>query len=100
MLLESIKKSEPIKRSETAVKVDAISHNAPEKINGVFNDKYIEYQSKDDDNTSVEQNLENIRPYLGNLIVSLRAMKIKFMLSKDSSDIQPIHSKSDNRSYD
>lgn len=66
----------------------------------MFNDKYIEYQSKDDDNTSIEQNLENIRPYLGNLIVGLRAMKIKFMLSKDSSDIQPIHSKSDNRNYD
>ena len=68
--LESIKISEPIKRSdpmnnsepiklsEIDVKEDTINHYKPEKTNIAFNDKYIEYKSKDDENTSTEQYLE------------------------------------------
>lgn len=34
---------EPIKKSKIDVRKDATSHYKPEKINGAFNDKYIEY---------------------------------------------------------
>ena len=43
------------------------------KINGTCDDKYIDYKSKGDENTSIEQCLKKIRPYLGNMIDDLRA---------------------------
>ena len=43
------------KKKEIDVKEDTINKYKPEKINGVFNDKYIEYESKDDNNLSIEE---------------------------------------------
>ena len=54
LALESIQRSESIKRHGIDVKEVTINHNKPEKTNAVFNDKYIEYKSKGNENTSVE----------------------------------------------
>ena len=78
-MLESIKRSKPmksskpIKRPEVDLNEDTIDHYEPEKINGVFHDKYIEYESSGSKNTSIEQYLEKIRPYSGNMIDDFRA---------------------------
>ena len=63
--LESTKKPEPIKRSKIDVKEDTIIVNQ-RKLMGAFNDKYIKYKNKDE-NTSIEQYIENIIPYLRNI---------------------------------
>ena len=44
-----------------------MNHYEPEKINGLFDDKYIEYKSKCDENISFEKYLWTIRPFLGNI---------------------------------
>ena len=78
-ILESIKRSEffrspkPIKRPEIYLNRDTIDHYEPEKITGVFSDKYIECKSSGSKNTSIKQYLGKIRPYLGNMIDNLRA---------------------------
>ena len=57
---ESIKRSEPIKSSKAIkrpgidLNEDPIDHYEPEKINGVFDDKHIEYQSSGSKNTPVQ----------------------------------------------
>ena len=81
------------------------NHYEPEKINGSFNDKYIEYKSEGNENTSTNQYIEKIRAYLGNMIncpgesgewkVHL-TMNINFMSLKDSGVSQPMQSKCDN----
>ena len=80
-------------------------HYVPEKINVAINGKYIEYKSKCYENISIEQYLENVRPYLGNVTHDLResggwkiclTMKSNFMLSKHGGNSQLLHSKSDN----
>ena len=70
--LDSIKRSEPIKRPEIDVKDDTINHYEPEKTNVAFNDKCIEYKNKGDENPSIKQYLEKIRLHLGNIIDVLR----------------------------
>ena len=52
---------------------NAIKYYEPEKINGGFNDKYIEHKRKGDRNTSMEKYLEKIRPYFVQMIDDLRA---------------------------
>ena len=47
----------------------------PKKIAGFFDDKYIEYESEGSEALSIEQYLEEIRPYLGNLINDLRTLR-------------------------
>ena len=59
--------SEPVKWSDIDVKEDTTKHYEPGKISSVFNEKYIEYKSKGDENTSIEQYLQKIRPYLGDV---------------------------------
>ena len=80
-MLESIKRSKiirnskPIKRPEIDLNEDTINYYQPEKTNGVFDDKYIEYEGSGGKNTSIEQYLGKIRPYLGNTIDDLRASR-------------------------
>lgn len=61
--------SKTVERSEID---DAINHYEQEKNNGAFNDKYIEYNSKGNENTLIEQYLEKIKSYLGKMIDDLR----------------------------
>ena len=84
---------------------DNINHYKPTKINGVSDDKYIEYISNRSENTSIKLYLENIRPHLGNMIDKLKklgkwtiqsTMKVKFVSSKDNDDKPSMHSKSNN----
>lgn len=93
--------SKTVERSEID---DAISHYEQEKNNGAFNDKYIEYNSKGNENTLIEQYLEKIKSYLGKMIDDLRVsgewkihlkMKINFLLLKVDDDQQLIYSKRD-----
>ena len=51
---------------------------------------------KVDENISIEQYLEKIRPYLGKMMDEHLTMKVKFMPSKENDDKKSIHSKSDN----
>lgn len=41
------------------------------KIKGSFNDKYIEYENASDEKLTVAKDLENIRPYLRDIIDDL-----------------------------
>lgn len=50
------------------VKKNTINHYKPEKFNGAFNDKYSEYKNKGVENLSIQQYLEKIRAYLGDMI--------------------------------
>ena len=105
----SIKRSEPVKWSEIDVKEDTINHYKPEEINSVFDDKCTEYKSKRDKNTSLEQCLEKIRPYLGDVKnkfkksgkwkITLR-IDVNFKSSKDNDDKQLMYSKSSYRNHD
>ena len=58
---------EPVKSSEIDVKEGVMNHYEPEKINDLFDDKYIEYKSKYDENISFEKYLWTIIPFLGNI---------------------------------
>ena len=71
----------------------------------MLNDKFSEYKSKGNENTSIEQYLEKIRPYLGNTSDDLRpggewkihlTIKINFISSKHSGESQPMHVTCDN----
>ena len=104
---------------------DNINHYKHTKINGVLDDKYIEYTSNRSENTSIELYLEKFRPHVGNMIDKLKklgkwtiqsTMKVKLWFlccyflnvlvvyhhcllmiqSKDNDDKHPIHSKSNN----
>ena len=84
-----------MKGSVIDVKENTMNHCVTEKINRTFNDKCIEYKSKDDVNTSIYYYLEKIRPCLGDMTENLRAsgeckiyltMKTNFMSSKDSDE--------------
>ena len=74
-------------------------HYKPEKSNGVFHEKHIEYK-KSDGNVSIELYLKT---YLGTMIDELKksgewkihlTMKVNFTPSKDNDDKQLAHSKS------
>ena len=69
-------------------------------------DKYTEYKSNAHRKLSIEQYLDNIRSYLGDMIDDIRTfgeclihltMKMNFMLSKGKNEKRLMHSKSDNK---
>ena len=66
-MLESIKRLELIKRSDIDVK-KTINYYKTKDSNGGFNDKYIDYRSKSDENISIEQYLEKVRPCMSDMI--------------------------------
>ena len=64
-------------------------------MNGAFNDTYIKYKSKGDENTPVEQYHEKIRPYLGDMIDKFKksgewkiqsTMNVNFIQANDNDD--------------
>ena len=72
-------------------------HCKPIKVVNAFNSNYIEFESNNDMNKSlsVKENLNNIRPYLSDLINDLKTqgkwkieltVEIGFMPSEDSED--------------
>ena len=77
------------------------------EIKSVFDGNYIKYESRgdNDDNLSLEEYLNIIRPYLGDMIDNHKAhgewkiqlvMKIIFISSLDTSEFREMHTKSDN----
>ena len=88
------------------INTDNKIHYKPENINGALNNKYIEYKSEGGKKLSIEQYLERIRLYLGNMKDELKnqikweiqsPMNIYLMPSKDNDDDkQLIYLKSDN----
>ena len=75
------------------------------KITDAFDDKYIEYEYEGGRELSIEQYLEKMGPYLGNMVNNFRTIgkwniqmttKVKFMSLKEGSESQLMHSKSDN----
>ena len=77
------------------------------EIKSVFEGNYIKYESRgdNDDNLSLEEYLNIIRPYLGDMIDNHKAhgewkiqlvMKIIFISSLDTSEFREMHTKSDN----
>ena len=75
-------------------------------VGGAFGDKHMERKSECDEKLKIEQYLENIRPYLRDMIDHLKTsgnwkihltIKIKFMLSKDIDENPLMYSKHDNR---
>ena len=65
----------------------------PENINYAF-EKCIKYKSNGEKNTSIEQYLEKIRPYLGN--TTSKYINCLSSLSKDRDEKQLMYFKSDN----
>ena len=72
----------------------------PNKVKGVFNDNYVEYESNGDKDKrlSIEEYLNMIRPYLSSIIDDHKdewkiqlTMEINFISIKDSSETYPIH---------
>lgn len=47
----------------------------PKKIPGSFDDKYTEYESEGSEGLSIEQYLDTIWPYLGDIIDDLRTLR-------------------------
>ena len=69
------------------------------KIADIFDDKYIEYTSGSDENLTIRKYLENIRPYLQDMIDTLKTsaewkthltMKINFMSLTSSVEYHQI----------
>ena len=76
------------------------------KIADPFDDKYIEYKSKGDEQLSTKEYLEKFRPYLSDMIYNFRTsdkwkiqmtMKMNFTSSKNSDEKRFMHSKSVNK---
>ena len=80
----------------------------PIEIKSAFDGSYIQYESRgdnDDDNLSLEEYLDIIRPYLRDMINNHKAqgewkiqlvMKIKFISSLDDDEFREMYTKSDN----
>ena len=79
----------------------------PIEIKSAFDGNYIEYESKGDnnDNLSLEEYLNIIRPYLRDMIDNHKAhsewkiqlvMKINFISSLGTDEFREMHTKSDN----
>lgn len=74
----------------------------PKTIAGAFDDKYLEQKSEGDEQLPIREQLENITPYLCDMINNLKisadwkihlAMRINFRLSEDINDKNLMHSK-------
>ena len=86
----------------------------PINVSNFWNNNYIEYKSSGDrnKNLSVKEYLDKIKPYLGDIIISLKksdtwkiqlTIAVNFISSKDVDEERVMHSKSDNiefMSYD
>ena len=58
-------------RSQHAPK---LKNNKKKKITDAFDDKYIEYEYEGGEELSIEQYLEKVGPYFGNMINNLRTL--------------------------
>ena len=77
-----------------------------QKLKSTFNGNYIEYESRgDNDNLSLEEYLNTIRPCLRDMIDNYKAhsewkirliMRIIFVSSIDANEVHIMHTKSDN----
>ena len=54
-------------------------------IAGVFHEKYIEYNSEDDEQLSIKEYLEKIKPYLRDMTNDLKK-SIQIYISKNKSE--------------
>ena len=79
----------------------------PIRVGNFWNNIYIEYESNGDKNKnlSVKEYLNEIKPYLRDVIINLQksgtwniqlTITIDFISSKDADEEQVMHSKSDN----
>ena len=79
----------------------------PIRVRNFWNNIYIEYESNSDKNKnlSVKEYLNEIKPYLRDVIINLQksgtwniqlTITIDFISSKDADEEQVMHSKSDN----
>ena len=79
----------------------------PIRVGNFWNNIYIEYESNGDKNKnlSVKEYLNEIKPYLSDVIINLQksgawniqlTITINFISSKDADEEQVMHSKSDN----
>lgn len=91
---ETVKRLEPIKKSQTDVK-GSINRYETEKSNDAFDDTYIECKSNGIEDTSIKDYVKTIRPYLGDMINRLKesyeleiqlTMNINFMSRKDNDN--------------
>lgn len=91
---ETMKRLEPIKKSQTDVK-GSINRYETEKSNDAFDDTYIECKSNGIEDTSIKDYVKTIRPYLGDMINRLKesyeleiqlTMNINFMSRKDNDN--------------
>ena len=91
---ETIKRLEPIKKSQTDVK-GSTNRYETEKSNDAFDDTYIECKSNGIEDTSIKDYVKTIRPYLGDMINRLKesyeleiqlTMNINFMSRKDNDN--------------
>ena len=57
----------------------------PKNIAGVFHEKYIEYNSEDDEQLSIKEYLEKIKPYLRDMTNDLKK-SIQLYISKNKSE--------------
>ena len=79
----------------------------PIRVRNFWNNIYIEYESNSDKNKnlSVKEYLNEIKPYLRDVIINLQksgtwniqlTITIDFISSKDADEVQVMHSKGDN----
>ena len=57
----------------------------PKNIAGAFHEKYIEYNSEDDEQLSIKEYLEKIKPYLRDMTNDLKK-SIQIYISKNKSE--------------
>ena len=77
-----------------------LKDHKPEKISGPPDDKHNKYKSEGDEQLTIEQYLENIRPHLRDMINHFKKsgkQKINSASSKDSCEERKMQSKRDNR---
>ena len=81
-----------------------------ERVSNFWNNNYIEYKSKGDKNrnSSLDEFLNKIKPYLRNIIIDLQnfdtwkiqlTVAINFISSTDTEKEHVMHSKSDNMKF-
>lgn len=90
---------------EELTKIDITKDYKAKKAVDTFDDKYIKHKCESGKKLSIGQYLGRIRLYLRDMMYDLRTSgawktqltaKITFMLLKDSSKSEPMHSKSTN----
>ena len=65
-------KEKMIKLFEAKIDNNIPNGYKPKKIASAFDDNYIKYKIKGDEKLSIEQYLENVRPYLHDMIDNLK----------------------------